>query len=460
MRRLLPLILAVSLVLPAQVRAAGLDTEMTSMFNTMLSSSDPGIYTGMRRHVLAGGQFRASSRIVNQDIASLRLPSYRAGCGGIDLFAGSFSFISAEQFTQLLRGVAANATGYAFKLALSSMCERCGTIIESLQRKIQQLNQMFSSSCQLSQGLVNDTWEAVAGKQAKGASTASLKDGFGDVFESFSPNNGKEPQRNARDMDPSGWKDSYTGNLIWKALKQNNAAGWFANGNDELLEVIMNFSGTVIVRDLETDGSGGESTPYSSMIGTLDIRTLIDGGEVTILGCDASTGLDENGCLTLTSKTVTFTGFEDRIKDAFTGDTGIIAKLFTNQKLAEGEEALLSNFSFVVGSTVFDLSRRNPRGANQMLLEFADLMAYELATRLLQDFLETAQAAAATSQVPGTIKLQETLAAGLQRLNNRETLVRAGVAKRADAVRHYRQLLSLREVQSHPLTPPALGTGS
>lgn len=95
-----------------------------------------------------------------------------------------------------------------------------------------------------------------------------------------------------------------------------------------------------------------------------------------------------------------------------------------------------------------------------MVLEFSDLMAYELATRLLQDFLETAQAAAATSQVPGTIKLQETLAAGLQRLNNRESLVRAGVAKRADAVRHYRQLLSLREVQSYPLTPPALGTGS
>ena len=95
-----------------------------------------------------------------------------------------------------------------------------------------------------------------------------------------------------------------------------------------------------------------------------------------------------------------------------------------------------------------------------MLLEFADLMAYELATRLLQDFLETAQAATATSQVPGSVKLQETLAAGLQRLNNRETLVRAGVAKRADAIRHYRQLLSLREVQSYPLAAPGLGTGS
>lgn len=457
MRKLTLTLAVVTAVWATPARTAGLDSEMTSMFNTMLSTTNPGVYSGMRRHVLSGGQFRANSRIVNQDIANLRLPSFKAGCGGIDLFAGSFSFISAEQFTQLLRGVAANATGYAFKLALSSMCERCGTIIESLQKKIQQLNQLFSNSCQLSQGLVNDSWEAVSGKQARGASAASLSDGFGDVFESFSSTNGKEPQRNARDMDTSDWKDKYTGNLVWKALKQNNAASWFANGNDELLEVMMNFSGTVIIQDLESDAEGGESTPFITMIGNLDIRTLIDGGEVTIQGCDSGSGTDENGCLSLKTKTLTFDGFEKRLKEGLSSDSGIINKLFNSQKLTSEEEALLSN-SYSVGATIFDLARRNPRAAEQMVQSFADLMAYELASRFLQDMMQTVQTAAATSQVPGAVKLQDTLANASERLLSRESLVRAGVAKRADVIKFYQQMLSLRAIQTYPLATAVRGS--
>ncbi len=53
-------------------------------------------------------------------------PSFSAGCGGIDLFGGSFSFINMNQFVDLMRAVASNAAGYAFQLAINAMCPDCG----------------------------------------------------------------------------------------------------------------------------------------------------------------------------------------------------------------------------------------------------------------------------------------------------------------------------------------------
>ena len=38
------------------------------------------------------------------NIANLQLPRARAGCGGIDIFAGSFSFINASEMVALLPG--------------------------------------------------------------------------------------------------------------------------------------------------------------------------------------------------------------------------------------------------------------------------------------------------------------------------------------------------------------------
>jgi conjugative transfer pilus assembly protein TraH len=44
------------------------------------------------------------------NIANLQLPRARAGCGGIDIFAGSFSFINASEIVAMLKAVANNAS--------------------------------------------------------------------------------------------------------------------------------------------------------------------------------------------------------------------------------------------------------------------------------------------------------------------------------------------------------------
>src|SRR3546814_15608819 len=59
------------------------------------------------------------------NIANLQLPRARAGCGGIDLFAGSLYFITVSELFALLKAIANNAAGLAFSPPLHTACTEC-----------------------------------------------------------------------------------------------------------------------------------------------------------------------------------------------------------------------------------------------------------------------------------------------------------------------------------------------
>lgn len=85
---------------------------------------------------------------------NLQLPSARAGCGGIDLFSGSFSFINASEIVAMLKATANNALGFAFKLAIDFVSPEIGKVMDEFSQKAQLLNQMNISSCETAQALV------------------------------------------------------------------------------------------------------------------------------------------------------------------------------------------------------------------------------------------------------------------------------------------------------------------
>lgn len=107
------------------------------------------------------------------------------------MFAGSFSFINAQQFVQSLRSVAANAvgvaSGYAFKLALNAMGPTVHNVIQNLQEVMQDINSLMSNSCQLAQGLVTEAFSAFDAKTDMNASTENVTKGIGDVFSQLKP---------------------------------------------------------------------------------------------------------------------------------------------------------------------------------------------------------------------------------------------------------------------------------
>ena len=162
---------AVSALTFPSLSHAGLQDELDSIFSSMSNTTSPGVFKTQRRGVLSGGRYTEKTKIFNENLISFAPPSWKGGCGGIDMFNGSFSFVSSEQIVQLLRQVAANAKGYAFQLALDNVCPDCSKHIESFQKKIQALNQHLGNSCQLAQGIVNDVTSAY---EMKGKTDASI----------------------------------------------------------------------------------------------------------------------------------------------------------------------------------------------------------------------------------------------------------------------------------------------
>ena len=214
---------------------ADLNAEMEAMFGTLVNVTEPTAHMVQRRGVLAAGSQVSRNRLVDANLVSFVPPSFEAGCGGIDLFGGSFSFINVEQFTNLLRAIASNAAGYAFQLALTTKAPSAAEVIEQLQKKVQQMNQLFGSSCQLAQGVVNDTASALTGKRVGEASLMADLYELGDVFENRSTVTGKGPLETVYEQIPAVAAKQFEGNLVWKALTDSAVQGWYSHGEQDLI---------------------------------------------------------------------------------------------------------------------------------------------------------------------------------------------------------------------------------
>lgn len=191
-KKLIALCLTASVASP--ILAAGLQAEMDRLFGEMSNTTPPGVYETQRRGAFTGGRVTAKTRIVNENLVSLAPPSWKAGCGGVDLYGGSFSFINADQIVQTLRAVAANAKGYAFMLALDNYAPDIAKWIKLFQDKVEAMNKYLGNSCQLAQGVVNDLTSAF---DLQNKTNASLKaTGMGlykDFFGSKQQPEGKSP---------------------------------------------------------------------------------------------------------------------------------------------------------------------------------------------------------------------------------------------------------------------------
>jgi conjugative transfer pilus assembly protein TraH len=78
-------------------------------------------------------------------------PSMKAGCGGIDLYLGAFSFPNKDQFIQALRNFGQASIGYFFQLALRSMSPEIAVTLEGIQDIANSVNQFGMNSCQAAQ---------------------------------------------------------------------------------------------------------------------------------------------------------------------------------------------------------------------------------------------------------------------------------------------------------------------
>ena len=120
--------------------------------------NEPLIYNGQRAGFATLGSVQVRTRVRNTNLAHIQLPSARAGCGGIDIFGGSFSFISKEELIKLMEAIMQNAAGFAFELALESLSPAVQETVAKLRDLVQQVNSMNINSCEAGQLLAGSLW--------------------------------------------------------------------------------------------------------------------------------------------------------------------------------------------------------------------------------------------------------------------------------------------------------------
>ena len=71
-----------------------------------------------------GGSLYTRTPVRQYELVTLDMPDYRAGCAGIDLYAGSLSYISGDKLKDLGRQVMTNSGAYAVDVMLATTVPR------------------------------------------------------------------------------------------------------------------------------------------------------------------------------------------------------------------------------------------------------------------------------------------------------------------------------------------------
>jgi len=277
------------ITLTSGLASASLESEMNKLFGSITNVTDPSAVSGTQRGVIQGGSIYTRTPLTTINPVNLQMPRIDAGCGGIDMFGGSFSFINKEQYIQLLRSIAGNATGYAFKLALTTLSPMIGGIVEDLQKSIGALNAAALDSCNITQNLfaaAGATPESAANLGEKlrggGGAVAAVATGLSSAVDSVGSLISKvnDPMSN---LTPAGQNQMYAtgafGNTTWRLLNEGSGAinRWFEFGDTELANALMSYTGTILVVPPPPSSDSTMSTDGKVNPSIIGIRDLYEG---------------------------------------------------------------------------------------------------------------------------------------------------------------------------------------
>lgn len=154
------LLAAVALGAMPVLASAGIFSDLGSM--VMSNSTAPSTMTTQDRVGMFMGGFSMRTPIQPVNLITFDPPRIDAGCGGIDLFGGSFSFINGQQLIQIFRSVAANAAGLAFKAAIKAISPSLDALISEFQALLQNMNNLAKNSCSLAHLIVDPAEKALS----------------------------------------------------------------------------------------------------------------------------------------------------------------------------------------------------------------------------------------------------------------------------------------------------------
>ena len=287
-------VIAAGLLWSSAAVQADVLSEMTNFWRgAAVNTTGPTAFDGQAsgHWTLANLYLRAPVR--SEPIATVNLPSFRAGCGGIDAFAGAFSFIDSDQLIAFGRAVAQNAAGFAFELALETISPVIAETMAKLRALAQWVNNQNLNSCETAQALVGAAWSRNDRASAAICAAIGTSQGIFSDYAAARHGCGSDGRRNSTLAAASGpLKDQAPVNVnyAWRAVKASS----FLSADNDLAEFAMSVSGTVIVTAPVSDGD--TSGPRVRVLEPLALDRRVTeilmegGGNLPVYRCDAHAG--------------------------------------------------------------------------------------------------------------------------------------------------------------------------
>lgn len=378
---------------PVPSHAADLQGEIDSMFanlGAIGNYTEPGAFRGQAYNTYTGGSLylRAPNKVYQ--LATIQFPYAKAGCGGIDVFAGSFSHLSAAEFKNVLKSITANLPGVAFQLALSAVTPLLGQKAEWAKSLETFINNARINSCETATSLV------------RGAASAAGFDAFSSCVR-IAIELGLEPDEDAARnrcrtaqgatlsaAAGSGNADAkamvpFVGNLTWQALKRVSTL------DDPERELLMSIVGTVVYYPIDQNRDPDVRAPTLSSITQL-LYGQGDAGPGRVVGhllkCD-----DWTACMSVHDDTTsTFKPFTTKVEEIM---TSIATKIADRTGVPTPQEI---GFVNTVSEPVYRMlaignAVKGSGQADALIRKYREVIATDYAYNFLEQYLRVGMAA-------------------------------------------------------------------
>ena len=367
----------------------------------------PHAYEGQQAGYYSGGSIFSRNAVRSVQLVQVDLPSFRAGCGGIDLFAGGISFVNNDELLKTMRNIMNSAKGYGMLLALEEVTPQIANGMKYIQDMANKVNQMNINSCETAEGLVGGAWPRTRAAQQQvcqdvGNSTGMFSDwaesrqgctsdGLANNFDSTMRAGASNPQFKNLVLD--------NGNIAWKALQANN----LVNGDQQFAELLMSLSGSIII---QKNGSGKSATTSFKNLESLAtnsslLKAILYGDNATFYKCDEPTQ-----CLSPTKQTIMISqnsALKSQVEKIL---NSIDQKIISDQPLSNQEIGLLQSTRIPIYK-ILAVQAAYQKDPNILNVEnYSEIIATDILFQYLQENLALVRASGSSLQYPSEIMTQ------------------------------------------------------
>jgi conjugative transfer pilus assembly protein TraH len=374
-------ILGVILVEPVQ---ADISSDLMAFFMRAGMASNVtsgGAYKDQTAGYYTGGSMSVRNQVRSAQVATLQMPGYRAGCGGIDLWAGGFSHISAEDLVRVLRNIGSTAASYAFMLAVQTVSPQIYNIMNELNALATQINQTNINSCEAAATMLGGVWPKTDQSskhlcQAMGTNLGQFSD-----WSAARQGCGAKGDRNSvltRRREDSPYKDMFVGefNLVWKAIQANA----FLSRDKQLAQLFMTLVGSLIVR---RNGDAYEVITLPAFVDRDDVlSSLLTGGNAPMYECR------DEACLAPDLKEVNLPETHALLRKTHLILESLINKIYDDTEPTQEEKDFLNSTRLPVYK-MLNVTTAYRRGyAPVDVHQYADLIAVDILYRYVLEVID------------------------------------------------------------------------